>query len=353
MAAVPRAFWQIPLFLVAWLGALELLVRLFLVTPSNIIADPQLGYMYQPNSTMRIESADAGFRRVGVNEFGLNDWPLRDGDTRRRIVVLGDSYVEAFQLPRAQNFVAILGRDDPQLRFVNAGRSGLDPITESMMLEKLTPRIQPAGVIMVVNAGDRFDFLGDHLTTARCAPAICAYRLPPIRPVATSGLAGLARQSALVTFLARRFMDPVASEIAEAKRMFPQFAAAKASPTPPDGYRDRDFEGVLGCVFRRIESRYPLLVVAIPQIDFEASGRSAPSDGGAFEADVARAAAASGARFFDAGPALEDVYARTGQPPRGFPYNTPGAGHLNAAGHETLARGIEPFVAMFEGGTRR
>ncbi len=352
MAAVPRAFWQIPAFVVAWLAALELLVRAFLVTPSNIVADPQLGYMYRPDSTMLIESADAGFKRVTLNEFGLNDWPIGN-DRRPRIVVLGDSYVEAFQVPRAENFVSILGHDAPQFRFVNAGRSGLDPVTERMMLEKLAPRLHPAGVIMIVNAGDRFDFLNDHLTVRRCGSpsAICAYRLPPISPVATTGIAGLARRSALVTFLARRFQEPVADELAQARALLLPSATAKAANLPAGGYRDEDFEDLLACVFRRIRARYPLIVVAVPNTDFGPGRLSTAPDGGAFETAVARAAADSGATYFDAGPALEQAYRQSGQPPRGFAFNTPGAGHLNAAGHRTLARGLERELSIFGGGT--
>ncbi|HEY6577801.1 MAG TPA: hypothetical protein VIY09_00635 [Rhizomicrobium sp.] len=342
---------QTALFIVAWLVGLEVLTRSFLLSPTNIVPDPLVGYLYAPDSTALIETADAGFRRASFNELGLNDWPVAPNDRRPRILVLGDSYVEAFQVPRSRNFLGVLGRDRRDLRFVNGGRSGLDPVSEYLMLEKLAPAVHPAGVILVVNSGDANDLLADGLTISRCwnGRDICGYAMPPIAQPYRHGAEGaMGRSSALLTYLVRRFEAPARAELPRIARWLPAFAAAKASARSADSYSAEDFEPLLVCIFRRIALRYRLIVVAVPDMEFAPGGRSAVNDKGAFAERVGRAAATAGATFFDAAPVLAADYARTGQPPRGFEFNRPGSGHLNAAGHAAVAHGIERHLGIFE-----
>jgi len=353
MPAIPRNFVaRLALFGIAWCIGLELLTRLFLVSPSNVVPDPTLGSKYAPNSTVLIETPDAGFLRVSFNEFGFNDGPLAPGDHRRRILVLGDSYVEAFQLPRTQNFLGIMGRDRPDLRFVNGARSGLDPVTESLMLEKLAPLIRPARVIILVNSGDPADMLADGITVRRCTgtQGICDYTLRPIPPLHRSRLAGLlSGRSALLTYLLRRFQQPIDTQWAHLRGRLSPNARPGAATRAPGAYAAKDFEPLLALVFRRIAQRYGLIVVAVPDLQFESAGRSAAADGGAFEKRVGAAALKAGAVFFDAGPALMSAYARSGQPPNGFAFRRPGTGHLNAEGHAAVAHGLERYLGAFGG----
>src|SRR5215469_14928188 len=104
---------QLALFAIGWCVGLEILVRLLLTSPSNIIPDTQLGSFYAPNSSALIETPDAGPREVSFNELGLNDGPIQPKGDRARILVLGDSYVEALQLPRRQNFLGVMAHDEP------------------------------------------------------------------------------------------------------------------------------------------------------------------------------------------------------------------------------------------------
>ncbi|HEY3637450.1 MAG TPA: hypothetical protein VGK90_04805 [Rhizomicrobium sp.] len=331
------------LFIVMWVAALEVLTRLFMVSPSNVVPDPALGYMYAPNSTVRIESADAGFRRASFNALGLNDWPLRADDHRPRVLVLGDSYVEALQVDRPENFIGILGRERPALRFVNGGRSGLDPVTEYLMLRKLAPLVNPAAIIMVENLGDRTDLLADGITIERCRNSneICNYHSKPVPEISRTGLVGLARESALVTFVARRLEEPVRQFLAGIRQWRSRPAVFAESSPPGERYTDGDFEPLLACIFRNIASHYKLIIAAVPDTDFEPAGKSEIPDGGKFQRDVERAANAVGAGYFDAAPVLETLYRQTGQPPRGFAFSQPGHGHLNADGHAALAHGLE------------
>ena len=349
MTSPRKRLVQTAIFAALWLAGLELLTRTFLVSPTNIVPDPAVGYLYAPNSTALIETADAGFKRASFNELGFNDGPLGRNDPRPRILVLGDSYVEAFQVPRGQNFMGRLGTARPDLHFVNGGRSGLDPVTEFAMFEKLAPVVHPAGVILVVNSGDAADLLADGLKVKRCGPEICGYSMGPIAQPNRTGLAGvISRSSGLLTYVVRRFEAPVRAGLPRIADWVPRFASARASAPSADSYTAGDFGALLTFVFGRIASKYPLLVVTVPNLTFEPGGKTVVSDGGAFERITRSAAAGAGADLVDAAPILTAAYAKSGQPPRGFDFNQPGIGHLNQAGHLALAQEIERHLGILE-----
>jgi hypothetical protein len=350
VSIVPRSFpLQVLLFVALWCLALETFTRFLLVSPSNVGPDSMLGSTFDPNTTVRIETADAGFKTISVNELGLNDDQVLAKRGRKRILVLGDSYVQAFQVRRAENFVGLMNHDRPQFQFINAGKAGLDPTSEYLMFEKLLPVLKPDGAIIVVNTGDEADLLSDGVKVQRAGHAIVGYTA---RSLSIGGADWRLRRaigrSALVTYISRRYQAPFAAEAAQWKSWFARMTGHAPAPDP-NSYAQSDFEPLLSLVFGRIDANCPLLVVGVPDVDFAPGGKTSTPDGHAFELAVARAAKVAGASYLDAGPVLAEAYARNGeQLPRGFDFTAPGIGHLNRIGHRALADALESRLSFFE-----
>jgi len=336
-------------FLVVWLVAVEVVLRLFFVSPARIVHDEVLGWHYAPNTTFLMPDQDSGYRRISTNSLGLNDGPIAAKDGHRRILVLGDSYVEAIQLPRRASFIGILKHDLPGTDFVNLGRSGLDPLDEEAYFAELAPKLGADGAIMVVNFRDQYDILGTRLRIVRCGGAICDYRLPgEQRSASREQFNKIESWSALATFLAQKYQSflqgPHIDLIDRALALFRK-PSAKAAKPPVER---ADLEPLLVSAFTRITKQVPLLVVYIPTLEYD-PGRtvSAPLANG-WKEIVAAAAKKSGATFLDMGPPFARVYAETGQPPVGYAFNRVGLGHPNYSGHAAIAHAIER--ASFTGG---
>ena len=338
--------WQLPLFLLAWCLIVEVLVRTFLVSPSNIPDDAVLGWHWPRNSTFLTET-EAGYRRVSTNALGLNDDPIGPRDGRMRFLVLGDSYVEAFQVPRQKNFMHLIEHDMPRFQIINAGQSGLDPISELVVFDRLDEKLSPDGVILVLDNGDRTDLLTDGIKVRHCpgSRAICGYELPTKSPGALKRwLKPVMARSALITFLLRKYKEPVDKVLAKLQPTVPHAGASHAL----NGWEDlaqSDIEPLLKLLFARIHGRGPLIVVFIPGLEFTADEHTNRLGSKIFAAAIARAAREVGVPLVDARDALSEAYAKHDQPPLGFDFSILGANHLNTLGHRALANALEKELA--------
>ena len=68
-----------------------------------------------------------GYSVSTTNALGFFDDELRTPRPRLRALLLGDSYSEALQVPRKQNFSSVAERLVPGLEVVNSGLSGRSP----------------------------------------------------------------------------------------------------------------------------------------------------------------------------------------------------------------------------------
>lgn len=349
-------FWQLPLFLLAWCVIVEVLIRVFLMSPRNNLDDAVLGWRWTPNSTLLIETVDAGYRRVSFNELGLNDDPIGPKDDRTRLIVLGDSYVEALQVPRRRNFMHLIEDEMPRFQLINAGQAGLDPASELVVSDRLDHELSPDGVILVINYGDETDLLTDKIEVSRCPGSreVCDYRRPTHSVgAARSLLQSIMARSALLTFIVRKYDEPITEVLARLRNVV---SPRNIIPDIPRGWENldpADVESLLKLVFRKIKNRSPLLIMFIPKLEFTVDRQTRIASSENFAVQIARAADDVGAGFVDARYALSEAYVRYGQPPIGFDFNVVGAGHLNELGHRALANVVESKLASFPGGRSR
>src|SRR5262249_24977194 len=103
-------------------AAVELALRLLLLSPSPTVTDPVRGRLLKPNAHYR-QSAE-GFSSFTTHALGVNDAPI-PSDEKNAILVPGDSYIEAQQVDPADNFLAYFRRQNPGQTIIAAGRAGL------------------------------------------------------------------------------------------------------------------------------------------------------------------------------------------------------------------------------------
>jgi lysophospholipase L1-like esterase len=140
----------------AW-GAGELLVR-FLIPTSTVSYrfDPEVGYLLEPGKTFRWVSPDYDVKVV-TNGAGFHDveHAVAKPPGTYRILVIGDSMVEALQVPVAEAFTRLLeervndwaGRP---VEVLNLGISGKGPAQYLRLLERVGLAYQPDLVIYAV-----------------------------------------------------------------------------------------------------------------------------------------------------------------------------------------------------------
>jgi hypothetical protein len=144
----------------------EFLVRF--VIPTSTVAyrfDPDVGYVLQPSGTFRWVGPDYDVR-VTSNAAGFHDVEHARAKPpgTYRIVVIGDSMVEALQVPIADAFTRLLeGRVGAwagrPVEVVNLGVSGKGPAQYHRLLEKIGLDYRPDLVVVAVTLLN--DFLND------------------------------------------------------------------------------------------------------------------------------------------------------------------------------------------------
>ena len=148
--------------LVSFLAA-ELLLRRYYPAGETIFQlDQRYLYRIKPNShyVYRFSSINGGGRLlVSYNSEGRRGAPV--SMTRPRVLVYGDSFIEAAFSPIEQTFVWQLEQKlkrtlSPAPQVVNCGVVGYGPDQESLVMEDEIDRLKPELVIVAIYAGNDF-----------------------------------------------------------------------------------------------------------------------------------------------------------------------------------------------------
>lgn len=190
----------------AALLALELAIRMFHPQPLAAVApSSRLGWAHPPNGDLLFERQE--FRiPVHFSSAGLRDreYPFRKPPGTVRVAWLGDSFVEALQVPFDSSAVkrleaALNAAAPPGVRFevLNFGVSGYGTCQQLLCLEELALRFEPDWVLSQYYAND----LDDDARTGLCA-VDAAGVLQEVTPPAPAARARIA--AAVKSFLYRR-----------------------------------------------------------------------------------------------------------------------------------------------------
>ena len=327
----------------------EVVARVLLTSPSGQDFDADLGWVWRPGAT--IFNNSEGGAPIVINGAGLNDDELEPKGKRFRILGFGNSFMEAIQVPREENYTSIVERLVPGIDFVNLARSAMGPAHYPIVLERFGSKLDPDLLIVSVGEGDVLSLLSSDVSVERDAGGIQRIALSLNDKDQLKGAFGpILDNSALATYLMRRLKPVILESVAEFKRVFGPAEAEARLMAPPDDKAGR-FEAAdrLAFILRRMRAAGPVLVVYVPFLEYGPHRHAEAVAAWETEA-YTLAAKRAGVPLLDCGPALIDVYARTGQPPHGFPNKRVGVGHLNAAGHaavaETIAGWLEEHVSV-------
>jgi len=141
-----------------FLGVSEVVFRmthLFNARISCSEPDPVLGWRFTPGRSYWFYKENDHPITGRINRFGWRDreWSLRPPDGVYRIAVLGDSYVESFQVETDRNFLTLTEKEfnkdqNIRLELMNFGRSGFTQTEELLVLKKQITQFSPNRVIL-------------------------------------------------------------------------------------------------------------------------------------------------------------------------------------------------------------
>jgi len=326
----------------------EVLVRLFIGGPSPQVYDPEIGYAYRPYS--ELFQAKEGYARLRFNSLGLNDADIVPKNGRCRVLVIGDSYTAAFQVPRERNFTSAAEQLDNHLDVVNAGRDGLFLGDMHTVFNRLAGDVKPDLVVYVLSQrAVEADILlpGFRVLVAPGSGQITdAVMQVEEKELLKQIFAPVLRVSALVTRLSAQLQPMVVDAMKELEKWRDMLArpVTESHPAGPAVGRPSS-EDVLEFVFRRFAAQTPVALLYINALQYRPNHRAAvaPSSADA-EAAARRAAARASVRFFNTAEYLIASVTSSGQPPYGFDNAVRPGGHLNDAGHRAVGRALVDLV---------
>jgi len=336
------------LALVAIVCGGEVLVRLFVGGPSPQVYDPEIGYAYRPYSEQF--QAREGYARLRFNALGLNDEDVAPKNGRCRVMVIGDSYTAALQVPRERNFTSVAEQLDNRLDVVNAGRDGLFLGDMHTVFRRLAGDVKPDLVVYVVSQrAVETDILlpGLRVVVAPGSGEIeDAIMQVEEKELLKEIFAPVLRASALATRLSAQLQPVVVDTMKEFARWRDKMSPGHVPESRPAGpTAGPSNEDILAFMFRRFAAQAPTALLYINALQYQPNHQAkvAPTSADA-EAAARRAAARAGVRFFNTAEYLIASIASSGQPPYGFDNALRPGGHLNDAGHRAVGRALVDLV---------
>lgn len=138
----------------------EIAIRI-LTDPPLFIADPQFGSILRPNNKTRYIQRDVN-QQIITNQFGFHDenYTLEKPPGTYRILVIGDSYMEALQVSIEETFSKQLQQylnnwiQDYTIQTINMGKSGRGSLEEYLVLRLLGWKFEPDMVIVAFVMND-------------------------------------------------------------------------------------------------------------------------------------------------------------------------------------------------------
>jgi len=317
-------------------------VALLIWNPTGYVRHPILGRISRPG--LYIHGVE-GFSWSRINSIGLRGpevAPKRAGE--KRVLFLGDSFTQGIQVPLSRTFAARvgdrLGDDGVKATVVNAGYSGASPADYIGLSRWYQGTMAPDATVVQMS---KQDFAGDidnpernfyvkraggeYVLVANTEfvssdPLLRRFKwLTPLRDVA---LLSLAVQNVEKAVTARG----AAPEPSEA-----QVATVADEP-------------LIEWTIEELARSYPNLVILyLPHTNY-LNGAPAPDP---IAVAVQNAAADQDVEFVDVTQPLAEQFTGDHVAPTGFANSMPGVGHLNAAGHETVAAQLTPVIERILG----
>jgi hypothetical protein len=299
-------------------------------------SDPVLGRVYRPGVYVH---GTEGFCRTHLNSLGMRDSEIPSKtDSEFRVLALGDSFTEGFQVSDKHNFTRVLETTwtgPKKLRVINAGRSGASPAFYIKLGDFYLERIKPDCTIVQLNDED---FTGDMLNSTRnffVVPVETGYA--PVFNTNFVSASGLVQKFPL----AQKFLEfsTVAIGMQHLQKSLQTPAAISKGVSAE---MQKTLPHLIDWTLRSLKECYPrLIVVYLPAIQYHLPD----SPPGEVEEAVNAAAGRSGVQYINMRESYMRYFKLTRQPAHGFSNTKPGVGHINEAGHALLAESLRQILS--------
>jgi hypothetical protein len=128
---------------------------------SLFMPDDRIGYRLRPGTSVRYSTREFS-NDLTINPQGVRDYDpiLPKAPDEKRVLILGDSFVFAVQVPLEQTFgeqlEARLTRSDPahRWRVINGGVQGYGPVEQWLFYRHIASAFQPDIVLIVVSVAN-------------------------------------------------------------------------------------------------------------------------------------------------------------------------------------------------------
>lgn len=312
---------------------LEIMVRCLVLSPAREQYVEKIGYGHAPLS--EVLRTYEGYARLRVDDLGLNNPPLPDPLPEHRLLVMGDSFVEALQVMQEENFESRLQQawsDRGGALVYNAGFDGSDPSFDPDIVDWLMPYVQPQGLLVCVNAHDLTEI--SRWPVKRQDDGSMTGFVHDVQPpgMLKRTVLWVYAHSALVTHLKWKYEH-------EVRNWWHALSAGSVAVDPQPVKTVDDFhageEGWRWVLQQLSAKGMPVTVLLMPEIRYSATGAEAVDS--ERRQRLQAVAEALGIPVLDGNQPLLAEFAHSGQPGVGFANTHFGEGHINARGHAALA----------------
>lgn len=326
-----KQFLQISFIVIVLLIVGELITMMTITSPEASVPDEQLGWLLAPNT--RVFNTKEGWASNTTNSLGFNDTEIQPEKTYH-VLVLGDSFTEALQVPRQENFTSVIEQSITSSDIINTGRADLSPLQYPVMARRMLREFQPDQIVMILSASDIDDILFNQAEIIRgnngdiTAINLNEKKMHWLRKLASSVFS----HSALATFLKERLKAFAHS------RKNANVVEIEDRTIQEKKQISSELLNILKFVFSDVKNIAPLSILFIPELDYLPAGKSLEKRKSRdFSALVSKVAMDNNIPFVSASKSMADSYKINVRPPVGFPNKSMFEGHLNPFGHRVIA----------------
>lgn len=324
-------------------GFTEVALRALIISPAATQSDTALGWTYLPHA--RILKTTEGYFNDHLNSLGLNDEEPSLAKPPFRTLVVGDSYTEAFHVPRSQNFTSIAERKACSDN-INAGRSGMTPLHYSVVAHRLKD-LNPDQIVMVVSGADVDDirttkFAADYDASNQRINHIelAAERLSTYR----EKLDVFLKHSALLTLLKNRI------KLLEEDNQGQQSAQTEGPNDRAPVFKSIGDQEYIRELFEyeiaEMQKIAPVSILYLSDYRYLVKGKSVETRKSRDVADFLASMSTDIGIKFKKVSSFPEYYQSHFYPPVGFDNAQIAGGHLNRAGHRLVAQELIDLIGQ-------
>lgn len=328
----------------------ELILRTFVLKHPTIETDAQWGRRFPPYA--QVTWGTEGLGRMQMDAYGFNNDPQPTDwlQSLTRIAILGDSHTEALQVPREENFSSLLQtRLGPNRQVLNLGMGDNSLAHYLLTAKTIQDHFRPDIVVVQVTAED---FTADAFNPAKSVrlavkpeggfTLVTQIGLAPIQKIkqklSSVPMMGDLLEASLIKYgfqRAQRLRDSF--QVGETVVASPE-ERASAEPS-------YDVSKAIHWELSELRKTFPTLMIVYlpwaPMMEGKAVKLVEDQKYLAVKSILIQETARLDIPFVD----ITDSFVRDFQEhktlPRGFGNTRPGFGHLNARGHDLVAKEIQ------------